>query len=66
MCVCVWTVSLLYKNTKIKVCRTIILPVVLYECETWSFTLMEEGRLKVELNVFHPEVLSKVILGYYM
>jgi len=27
--------------------RTIILPVVLYECESWSLTLREECRLKV-------------------
>ena len=32
---------LLSKNLKIKVCRTIILP-VLYGCETWSLTLREE------------------------
>ena len=31
--------SLLSKKLKIKVYRTIILPVVLYECETWSLTL---------------------------
>ena len=30
---------LLCKNIKIKVYRTIILPVVLYGCETWSLTL---------------------------
>jgi hypothetical protein len=30
--------SLLSKNFKI--CRTIIFPVVLYECETWSLTLL--------------------------
>jgi hypothetical protein len=28
-------------------CRTIILPVVLYVCETWSLTLREEHRLRV-------------------
>ena len=32
---------------KIKVYRTIILPIVLYECETWSLTLREELWLKV-------------------
>ena len=37
--------SLLAKN--IKILRTIILPVVLYECETWSLTLREERRLRV-------------------
>jgi len=30
--------------------RTIILPVVVYGCETWSFTLREERRLKVFEN----------------
>jgi len=33
---------LLPKNLKIKIYRTIILPVVLYGCETWSLTLREE------------------------
>jgi hypothetical protein len=28
------------------ICRTIILPVVLYGCETWSLTLREERRLR--------------------
>jgi hypothetical protein len=41
---------LLSKNTKIRVYRTIILPVVLYGCETWSFTLREEQRLRVFEN----------------
>jgi len=35
---------LLPKNLKIKIYRTIILPVVLYGCETWSLTLREEHR----------------------
>jgi len=39
--------SLLSKNIKIKIYRTIILPVVLYGCETWSLTLREETRLRV-------------------
>jgi len=39
--------SLLSKNLKIKLYRTIILPVVLYVCETWSVTLREERRLRV-------------------
>ena len=39
--------SLLSKNIKIKIYRTIILPVVLYGCETWSLTLREERRLSV-------------------
>jgi len=39
--------SLLTKNLKIKIYRTIILPVVLYGCETWSLTLREEPRLRL-------------------
>ena len=42
--------SLLSKNIKIKIYRTIILPVVLYGCETWSLTLREERRLRVFEN----------------
>jgi hypothetical protein len=41
---------LLSKHTKIRVYRTIILPVVLYDCETWSLTLREEQRLRVFEN----------------
>jgi hypothetical protein len=41
---------LLSKNTKIKIYRTIILPVVLYGCETWSLTLREVHRLRVLEN----------------
>ena len=42
--------SLLSKNLKIKIYRTIIFPVVLYGCETWSLTLREERRLRVFEN----------------
>ena len=45
-----------YKNLKIKIYRTIILPVVLYGCETWSLTLREERRLRV----FENRVLRRV------
>jgi hypothetical protein len=38
------------KNLKIKIYKTVILPVVLYGCETWSFTLREEHRLRVSEN----------------
>jgi len=48
------------KNLKIEINRTIILPVVLYGCETWSLTLREERRLRVFENmvlrrVFEPK-----------
>jgi hypothetical protein len=39
--------SLLSKNIKIQINRTIIVSIVLYGCETWSFTLREERRLRV-------------------
>ena len=42
---------MLYKNLKIKIYRTIILPVVLYGCETWSLTLREERKLRVYENM---------------
>ena len=48
--------SLLSKNLKIKIYRTIIVPVVLYGCETWSLTLREEHRLKV----FENRVLRRI------
>ena len=52
--------SLLSKNLKIEIYRTIILPVVMYGCETWSLTLREERRLQVFENrmlrrVFGPK-----------
>jgi hypothetical protein len=51
--------SLLSKKLKIKICRTIILPVVLYGCETWSLTLREERRLRL----FENRVLRREYLG---
>jgi len=48
--------SLLPKNLKIKIYRTIILPVALYGRETWSLTLREERRLRV----FENRVLRRV------
>ena len=47
---------LLSKNLKINIHRTIILPVVLYGCETWSLTLREERKLRV----FENMVLRKI------
>jgi hypothetical protein len=46
--------SLLSKNVKIKIYGTIIVPVVLYGCETWSLTLREECRLRVLRRIFGP------------
>jgi hypothetical protein len=47
---------LLSKNLKIKIYTTIIFPVVLYGCETWSLTLREERRPRV----FENSVLMRV------
>jgi hypothetical protein len=38
---------LLYKSVKIRKYKTIILPVILYGCETWSVTFREEHRLRL-------------------
>jgi hypothetical protein len=38
------------KNLKIRIYKTIILPVVMYGCETWSLSLREETRLRVFEN----------------
>jgi hypothetical protein len=48
--------SLLSKNTKLKIHRTIILHVVLYGFETWSVTFREEHRL----GVFENRMLRKM------
>ncbi|KAJ4427344.1 hypothetical protein ANN_24964 [Periplaneta americana] len=42
--------SLLSKNLKVRIYKTVILPVVLYGCETWTLTLREEQRLRVFEN----------------
>jgi hypothetical protein len=47
---------LLSRNVKVKLYKTIILPVVLYGCETWSLTLREENRLRV----FENRVLRRI------
>ena len=49
--------SLLSKNLKIKTYRSIILPVVLYGCETWSLRLRDGRRLRV----FENKVLGRII-----
>ena len=44
------------KIFKIKICKTIILPVVLYGCETWSLILREERRIRV----FENKILRRI------
>jgi len=44
---------LISRNLKDEMYKTVILPIVLYRCGTWSVTLEEEHRLKVfEKRVF--------------
>jgi hypothetical protein len=47
---------LLSRNVKVKIYKTIILPVVLYGCDTWSLKLREEHRLRV----FENRVLRRI------
>jgi hypothetical protein len=47
---------LLARNVKVKINKTVILPVVLYGCETWSLTAGEEHRLWV----FESMVLRRI------
>ena len=57
------------RRIRVKIHRTIILPVVLYGCETWSVTLKEQHRQRVFENrvlrrIFGPkrdEVMGVVI-----
>jgi hypothetical protein len=50
---------LLSKNLKIRIYKTIILPMVLYGCETWSLTLREEHRLRVFENGAEEDIWTK-------
>jgi hypothetical protein len=47
---------LLSRNVKVKIYKTIILPLVLYGYETWSFTLRKGHRLRV----FENRVLRRI------
>ncbi|KAJ4433904.1 hypothetical protein ANN_16217 [Periplaneta americana] len=44
------------KNLKVRIYKTVILPAVLYGCETWTLTLREEQRLRV----FENKVFRKI------
>jgi hypothetical protein len=48
--------SIASRNVKVKIYRTIILAVVLNECETWSLTLRKEHTLRV----FDNRVLRRI------
>jgi hypothetical protein len=46
----------LSRNSEVKIYKTVILPVALYGCESWSLTLREERRLRV----FENRVLRRI------
>jgi hypothetical protein len=46
----------LSKNVKIRIYKTVTLPMVIYGCETLSMTLKQEHRL----NVFEKRVLRRI------
>jgi hypothetical protein len=54
---CLLSSRLLSRNVKVKIYKTIILPVVLYGCETWSLTLRVQNRLRV----FENRVLRRML-----
>ena len=56
VCVCILSSRLLSKILKSKIYRTIILPIVLYGCETWSLKVREERKLRV----FENKVLRRI------
>jgi hypothetical protein len=47
---------LLSKNVKVRIYTTIVLPVLLYGCETWSLIITEEHKLRV----FENRVLRRI------
>jgi hypothetical protein len=47
---------LLSENVKVRIYKTINLPVVLYRCETWSLTVREEHKARV----FENRVLRRI------
>jgi len=50
---------LLSKNVKIKIYRTLILPVVLYGYETWSLTLRNVRKLRVFENMVFKRIFGR-------
>jgi hypothetical protein len=56
----IFCLPVLYQKEKlnIKVYKTVILPVVLYGCETWSLTFREEHRLRVFENSVEEDICT--------
>jgi len=54
----------LSKNLKIKIYRIIILPVLLYGCETWPLPLREERKLSVFENMVFRRIFGPRMRRY--
>ena len=48
--------KLLKKNTKMKIYKTMIRPVITYSSETWTLTAKDENNLRI----FERQILSKI------
>ncbi|KAJ4430090.1 hypothetical protein ANN_22299 [Periplaneta americana] len=63
--------SLLSKNLKVRIYKTVILPVLLYGCETWTLTLREEHRLRVFENKhnnfrqYHFSYIDRIVISIF-
>jgi hypothetical protein len=44
------------KKVKVRIYKTLILPLVLYGCETWSLTVRAEHKLRVLRRIFGPKM----------
>ena len=53
----VWRCRYLCKKTKVRVFRSLVLPVLLYSCETWTLT----GELRRRLNSFGAMSLRRIL-----
>jgi hypothetical protein len=49
--------KLLTRKAKIKLCKLVTLPVVIYGCETWMMNEVEEEKLRI----FERKVLRKIL-----
>jgi hypothetical protein len=50
----------MFQNVKIRICKNIIFPMVLHDCQTWTLTLKEEHRLRVFENIVPIFELKRV------
>jgi hypothetical protein len=57
---------ILIKDVKVKIYKIIILPVALYGCETWSFSLGEEDFMQSKhKSSGYTRILCKIFKGIW-